>query len=76
VRPDSKELKKLADNVKDGITETFGDTEVGPWTMVFLLTFAIPFSMFLQSRKLTPEELEERAKERRSQLRGNLRPVP
>ncbi len=80
VRPDSKELKKLQENVKDGITETFGDTEVGPWTMVFLLTFAIPISMWLQSRKLTPEELEERARERRTSQREkereHLRPVP
>lgn len=69
-KPDQKHTNELADSLKDGITSTFGDREVGPWTMALLLAITIPVSMKLQARKLTPEEIEERDKKRKTALRS------
>lgn len=75
VKPDPKQTNEMADSIKDGITETFGDREVGPWTMAFLLGLAIPISMKLQSRKMAPEEIAERDRKRKEQA-AKLRSVP
>lgn len=69
-KPDTTHTKDLAESIKDGITSTFGDREVGPWTMALLLAITIPVSMKLQARKLTPEEIEERDKKRKTALRS------
>jgi hypothetical protein len=48
-KPSKKHLNDLADNVRKGFADLFGDREVGPWTMVLLLTLGIPIAMWLQS---------------------------
>ncbi len=48
-KPSKKHLSDLADNVKKGLTDMFGDREVGPWTMALLLILGIPIAMWLQS---------------------------
>jgi hypothetical protein len=55
IRPDTKQTNLLADNVADGIRQTFGDREIGPWTMSLLLALAIPTSMLIQSPKKPPQ---------------------
>lgn len=59
-KPSKKHLNDLADNVKKGLTDMFGDREVGPWTMALLLILGIPISMWMQSsnpkkRETVPE---------------------
>lgn len=60
VKPSPKHANELADSLADGIKDTFGDREVGPWTMTFLLTISIFLSVRMQSRPLTKEELDAR----------------
>ncbi len=57
-KTDPKTARSLADNFKKGITDTFGDREVGPWTMVILLTIGIPLTMWIQASG--PKKMEEK----------------
>ena len=52
VNPSPKQVNDLADSTRDTLQEWFGDREIKPWHMMILLTFAIPASMMLQSRKV------------------------
>jgi hypothetical protein len=47
----TRQVNDLADSFRDAVTESFGDREIGPWTMVLLLTFGIPISMWLQAKR-------------------------
>jgi len=50
-KPSKKSVNDLADNFKKALVDLFGDREVGPWTMVVLLTLGIPIAMWIQSDK-------------------------
>ena len=49
VKPDPKQVNDLRDSIKETLTEWFGEKEVSPWQMMFLLILGIPISMLLQS---------------------------
>lgn len=49
VSPNPRQVNDLADCTKETLTEWFGDREVKPWQMMFLLTLGIPLSIFIQS---------------------------
>jgi hypothetical protein len=68
-RSNIKQNNMLADEFRDAITETFGDREVGSWTMVLLLTLGIPLSLWLQAEKKKPAQLP-------NGQQPNLRTVP
>jgi hypothetical protein len=56
-KPSKKHLSDLAEEIKLGIQQTFGDREVGHWTMAILLTLGIPISMWIQaSGRKKPKE--------------------
>lgn len=48
-KPSKKHMNDLADELRAAITESFGDREVGHWTMVFLLALGIPVAMWIQA---------------------------
>ncbi len=48
-RPNPKHLSDLADCSAEGIKESFGDREIGPWTMTFMLSVGIILSVWFQS---------------------------
>lgn len=63
-KPSKKHLSELADNVQKGLSDMFGDREVGPWTMALLLILGIPIAMWLQSsepKKKTEATTAEKA---------------
>lgn len=51
VNPNPKQVQDLADCTKETFIEWFGDREIKPWQMMFLLTLGIPIAMWLQSPK-------------------------
>lgn len=51
VNPNPKQVNDLADCTKETFVEWFGDREIAPWQMMFLLTLGIPMAMWLQSPK-------------------------
>jgi hypothetical protein len=51
VKPSPKHIGDLGECSKEALESTFGDKEIGPWTMTFLLSIGIPLSVFLQSRR-------------------------
>lgn len=53
-----KQTNAFADELREGLASTFGDREVGPWTMALLYAIGIPLGMWLQSSKPKPKELE------------------
>lgn len=55
-KPDPKQVNDLADCTRDTFIEWFGDREVKPWQMMFLLTLGIPMAMWLQSPKAKPDD--------------------
>lgn len=55
-RPNPKHLSDLADCSAEGIKESFGDREIGPWTMTFMLSIGIILSVWFQS---TPKKKNE-----------------
>jgi len=57
VNPSAKAVGELGKAATTAFQELVGDWEVGPWTMLLLLTFAMPLSMLLQSRPL-PKKVE------------------
>jgi len=56
VKPSPKHLTSLADCTAEGIRESFGDREIGPWTMCGMMTIGIILSVFLQS---TPKKVDK-----------------
>jgi hypothetical protein len=48
-KPSKKQMNDLADEIKLALQESFGDREVGHWTMAFLLAIGIPVSMWIQA---------------------------
>ena len=56
VNPSPKGISELGKAATTAFQELVGDWEVGPWTMLLLLTFAMPLSMLLQSRPLAKVE--------------------
>lgn len=56
VNPNPKQVNDLADCTKETLIEWFGDREIKPWQMMFLLTIGIPAAMWLQSPKVKPED--------------------
>lgn len=48
-KPSKKMMNDLSKEIELGITETFGDKEVGHWTMAILLAVGIPISMWIQA---------------------------
>ena len=57
--PDKGQVNDLRDVTRDTLTEWFGDHEVKPWQMMILLSLGIPFSMFLQARRLPQAEVDK-----------------
>jgi hypothetical protein len=55
-KPDPKQVNDLADCTRDTFIEWFGDREIKPWQMMFLLTLGIPMAMWLQSPKVKTED--------------------
>jgi hypothetical protein len=51
VNPNPTQVKDLAEVSKETFTEWFGDYDIKPWQMMFLLAAGIPLSMFIQSPK-------------------------
>lgn len=63
VSPNPRQVNDLAEVTKESLTEWFGDREVKPWQMMFLLTIGIPLSIFIQSprkkkEKVVPDHLK------------------
>ena len=56
--PNPKQVNDLADVTKETFAEWFGDREVKPWQMMFLLTIGIPISMVLQAKPRKSKELQ------------------
>lgn len=54
VNPSTKQVNKLADAGQEALSSLFGDREIGPWTMLFLLSISLPTAMILQSPKAAP----------------------
>lgn len=54
--PNPKQVNDLADVTKDTLSEWFGDREIKPWMMMFLLTLGIPISMLLQAKPRKPSK--------------------
>jgi hypothetical protein len=50
VKPNPKQVNDLADSMKDTLQDWFGDREIKPWQMTFLLSLGIPIAMYLQSK--------------------------
>ena len=63
-KPSKKHMNDLANEITAAITESFGDREVGHWTMVILLSIGIPISMWIQAsgpkKKVEPSPIAER----------------
>lgn len=57
VLPSPRQVNDLAEVTKETFIDWFGDTNVKPWQMMFLLTIGIPLSMYIQS----PSRKRERA---------------
>lgn len=55
VNPNPRQVNDLAEVTKETLAEWFGDREVKPWQMMFLLAIGIPISMLIQSPKRTKE---------------------
>jgi len=66
-KPSKKQMNDLADEIKMAIQESFGDREVGHWTMAMLLAIGIPVSMWIQASG---------KKELKPELSPNLQSVP
>jgi hypothetical protein len=66
VKPSPKHLGDLGECSKEALESTFGDREIGPWTMTCLLSLGIPLSVFLQSRR----------KKKPGEARADLKSVP
>jgi hypothetical protein len=57
VKPDPEQVKDLRTNMREALTEWFGDSEIEPWKMAILLSLGIVASMMIQSpRKKVIEE--------------------
>jgi len=57
VKPDTSQVKDLRENIREALTDLFGDSEVEPWKMAILLSLGIIASMMIQSpRKEKPAE--------------------
>jgi hypothetical protein len=52
--PNPRQVNDLADVTKETLSEWFGDRDIKPWMMMFLLTLGIPVSMLLQARPRKP----------------------
>ena len=48
--PNPRQVNDLSDVTKETLSEWFGDRDIKPWMMMFLLTLGIPVSMLLQAR--------------------------
>lgn len=55
VNPNPRQVNDLAEVTKETFAEWFGDREVKPWQMMFLLAIGIPISMLIQSPKKASE---------------------
>lgn len=55
VRPAPSQVKGVANAMSIALQSTFGDMEVGPWTMCFLLTLALPCAMVMSATKDKPK---------------------
>lgn len=62
VNPSPTQVKDLAEVTKETFVEWFGDYDLKPWQMMFLLSFGIPLSMFIQSPKKKSKTLPEHLK--------------
>ena len=62
VNPNPKQVNDLADATKETLVDWFGDREVKPWQMMFLLAIGIPISMLIQSPKAKQIEPESKLK--------------
>ena len=69
VAPNPRQVNDLKDSVKETLTEWFGDKEIKPWQMMFLLTIAIPASMLIQSPK-RPKPVEAKGQDSSEKLRS------
>jgi hypothetical protein len=61
-KPNPKQVNDLADCTKETFIEWFGDREIKPWQMMFLLTLGIPIAMYLQSPKDKKQQAEPKLK--------------
>lgn len=55
VKPAPSQVKGVANAMSIALQSTFGDMEVGPWTMCFLLTLALPCAMVMSATKDKPK---------------------
>lgn len=56
VNPNPRQVNDLRDVTRETLSEWFGDREISPWQMMFLLSIGIPLSMWIQSPKLESAE--------------------
>lgn len=59
VSPNPRQVNDLAEVTRETLTEWFGDREVKPWQMMFLLTLGIPLSIFIQSPRRKKEKVAD-----------------
>ena len=57
--PSISQVNNLAKAGKTAFVDLLGDLEVGPWTMLMLLSIALPASMMIQSRALPKKPKED-----------------
>jgi hypothetical protein len=56
INPSPRQVNDLADSIKDTLTGWFGDREIQPWQMMFLLAIGIPAAMVIQAKPAKPEK--------------------
>lgn len=61
VKPNEQQVRDLAEVTKETFVDWFGDREIKPWQMMFLLTLGIPVSMVIQSKGKKKETDEKPA---------------
>lgn len=61
INPSVSQVNSLAKAAKTAFVDLLGDMEVGKWTMLFLLSAALPASMLIQAK---PRALQPKTKDR------------
>lgn len=61
VTPNKEQVKDLREVSKETFIEMFGDKDIKPWQMMFLLSIGIPVSMWIQSPKKKEEKAQLKA---------------
>jgi hypothetical protein len=74
VKPDPKQVNDFRDNLRETLTDMFGERGIPPWQMTILLLCGIPISMLLQSPR--KKKIEESEKPTQASSSSGLKSVP